>query len=218
MNKFWPLVLVGLISLILLYLMRPAPLLREEIKAQEEAIFEVGDIRVDANRGRIIFSASIAKEKGWAQFLIHTQGYNWLKEEAAVVSEAKLADLQKAIALIDRQLWDDLWYRNPASSRPLPKVFLQWDKNKIAANNLISENEEITLGDLIFLGSPYFDYAALQTPPGIDCRLCPLFALEEKALREAFIRESGESGYQLDTAAFPKPGTGVKVIIVFNQD
>jgi hypothetical protein len=139
-----------------------------------------------------------------------------LKEESAIISEARLLDLQKAIALLDWELWDELWYRKNQKSKiknQKLKLFVKWGEEEIAAQKLVLTEDKLEIGDFVFLGSPYFDPIALEAPPGVDCRLCPIFPLEEKALRELFIRGSGQSGYELNSALSPPKGTKVTIII-----
>lgn len=92
-------------------------------------------------------------------------------------------------------------------------LFIQWDKKETLAQELVSTKDALEIGDFLFLGSPYFDYIALGAPPGVDCRFCPLFALEEKALRDIFVRESAQSGYELNLERMPSCGTEVTIII-----
>ena len=185
----------------------------------KEGVYQLGDIVVDSVKGEIRFDAEVQKREGWVQHLLYLHGYKWLKEESAIISEAKLADLQKAIALLDWRLWDELWYKKNQKSKiknQKLKLFVKWGEEEIAVQELVlteDKGHKLEIGDFIFLGSPYFDHIAFEAPPGVDCRLCPIFPLEEKALREIFIRGSGQSGYELNSAPFPPQGTEVTIII-----
>lgn len=233
-------IIVGVAILIGYHLTRQ----REEVRPplmMEEGLYRLGDIIVDTNKGEIRFDAAeVRKREGWVQHLIYLHGYKWLKEESAIISDAKLSDLQKAIALLDWRLWDELWYEKTedrGQRTPIPSAFggatgqaedrklllsVKWGEEEIAAQELVLTQDLLEIGDFIFLGSPYFDHIALEAPPGVDCRLCPVFLdcrlcpvfpLEERALRELFIRESGQSGYELNSALFPAEGTKVTIII-----
>ncbi len=185
---------------------------------EEEGIYRIGGITVDTEKGQIQFQAKIFKDKGWVQHLVYLEGYKWLKEESAIISEARLSDLQKAIALLDWRLWDELWYGKTENRRQRTEnrkllVSVKRNGEEVAAQKLVLTEDKLEIGDFIFLGSPYFDHIALEAPPGVDCRLCPIFPLEEKALGELFIRGSGRLGYELNSALFPPEGTKVTIII-----
>ena len=189
---------------------------REKEKARQplmpkEGIYQLGDIVVDAVKGEIQFRAQVQKREGWVQHLVYLHGYKWLKEESAITADAKLADLQKAIALLNWRLWDKLWYKK-VKSRELA-IFIKWNEKEVIAQELVRAEDTLGIEDLIFLGSPYFDHIALEASPGVDCRLCPVFPLEEKALRESFIRESGQSGYELNSERMSSQGTEVTIIM-----
>jgi len=144
--------------------------------------------------------------------LLYLQGYKWLEEESAIVSQANLLDLQQAIALLDWKLWDDLWYRKKGGEQL--SMSLQWeegeDLKKVQAREVINTRDALGIEDLVFLGSPYFDPMVLGSSSWTDCTICPLFPLEQKMLREEFRRESGQSGYEVN---LPPEGTRVTVII-----
>ncbi|MBT9129966.1 MAG: hypothetical protein DDT41_00230 [candidate division WS2 bacterium] len=187
-----------------------------------EGLYQLGDIVVDTIKGEIQFRAQVREKKGWVQHLVYLDGYKWLREESAIISQGKLSDLQKAIALLDWRLWDELWHRkNQKSTDPVSwvarnqklKLFIKWDEKEIAGQELVLTEDNLEIEDLIFLGSPYFDHIALEAPPGVDCRLCPVFPLEEKALRELFIRESGQLGYELNLEKMPYQGAEVTIIV-----
>lgn len=204
---------------------------------KEKGKYRIGEISIDTlGKGRIEFTGTISKAEGRVQFLIYLKGYKWLKEESAIVSEARLNDLQQAIALLDWRLWDELWHgkaedrgqksedRGPRKDASRPRgrqktenrklfLFVKWEGEEFVAQQLVMTEEKLEIGDFIFLGSPYFDHIALEAPPGVDCRLCPIFPLEQKALKEGFIRESGRSGYELNSPLFPPRGTKVTIVI-----
>lgn len=215
----WFLLILGATLVTALYLINQRKGADEQI-IKEEGIYKIGNVSADTEKGKIWFRGKVSKDGGWIQHLVYLEGYKWLREESAIIAEARLIDLQKAIALLDWRLWDELWYEKQVTSNQLPVtrekellLFVQWDRKKIPAQELVLSEDKLEIGDFIFLGSPHFDHIALEAPPGVDCRLCPIFPLEEKALRETFIRESGQSGYELNSAIFPSKGTEVSIIL-----
>jgi hypothetical protein len=186
----------------------------------KEGLYQLGGVIVDTIGGEIRFDAEVQKREGWVQHLIYLHGYRWLKEESAITADVRLADLQKAISLLDWKLWDELWHRQNAKCKMQNAklvVFVKWDRRKIPAQKLVLADDKLEIGDFIFLGSPYFDHIVFDKPPDVDCRLCPMFPLEQKALRELFIRESDQSGYELNSEGMPSQGTEVTVIIQISK-
>ena len=190
-----------------------------ELMTIEEGVYEIGNLLVDIADGKIQFEGRVQKREGWVQHLIYLDGYRWLEEESAIISSAHLIELQNVIALIDWKLWDQLWHgecpmsevRDPRSK--VFKVFIEWGEEEIGADKLVLAEDRLGIGEFIFLGSPYFDYTSLIRHRGVDCELCPIFPLKQKALREKFIRESGMSGYELNSSLFPPEGARVRIII-----
>lgn len=197
---------------------------------EKEGVYRIGNVSADTKKGEIWFKGKVFKAQGRVQHLVYLEGYKWLKDESAIKASARLVDLQRAIAILDWKLWDEIYYgkevsRNPSgltehsdpekqeNRRKKLLFFIQWDKKETPAQELVLTGERLEIENFIFLGSPYFDHIALGVPSGVDCRLCPLFALEEKALRELFVRESGQSGYELNSERMPFQGTGVTIII-----
>jgi hypothetical protein len=176
-----------------------------------------GDVIVDPATREIRFYGQIQQNEGWVRFLVYLSSYQWLKEEAAIVSPAYLVDLQKAIALLDWHLWDKLWFRESTGQEI--EVSLKWQGDKVEANEVIELPYHLGIGDLIFLGSPHFDplflarcvqtivCVALEQRPQ-----CPLFFLQE-SVEAKFVRPSGGAGYQLDDERLPPVGTAVTVVI-----
>ncbi len=186
------------------------------IKAQT-GVYKIGDVTVDEGRGKIQFAGRVYKDRGPVQFLVYAHGYKWLKEESAIIAAVRLVDLQRAIALLDWKLWDDLWYRKDSEETKLLLLFLKWDGNEIAAKEVVRTEDSLGIGDFIFLGSPYFDPIALEASPSVDCAKCPIFPLEEKALRKEFEKPSGQSGYQLNSHLMPPEGTRVTIVIKYKR-
>ena len=183
-----------------------------------EGTYQIGEILVDTLKREIKFTGEVNKKEKWVQFLIYIYGYKWLKEESAIISEARLKNLQDAIALLDWKLWDELWYRKFKSrelkdKRQKLSVFVKDKEKEVAAQELVLTEDVLEIGDFIYLGSPYFDSRVLEDSPRVDCKHCPLFPLEEKVLREEFKRESGLSGYNLNSPLFLPRGTEVTIII-----
>lgn len=216
----WSLLIIGA-CFVIMHNLIPEREMRGQI-IKEEGIYRIGRVSVDTEKGEIQFKGRIFKDSGWAQHLLYLEGYKWLKEESAIISQAKLSDLQKAIALLDWRLWDELRYRKTSNQKPVTSnqkllLSVKWKEEEVAAQKLVLTEDELEIGDLIFLGSPYFDHIALEAPPGVDCRLCPVFPLEEKALRETFIRASGQSGYELNSEKMPSQETEVTMIMRFSR-
>jgi hypothetical protein len=182
-----------------------------------EAAERFGDVIVDSAAGEIRFYGEVRQNEGWVRFLVYLFSYRWLEEEAAIVSPASLVDLQMAIALLDWQLWDQLWHREITGQEI--EVTLEWQGGMAEANELLQPPYPLGIGDLIFLGSPLFDPLFLtRCVQTIVCVAlmegpqCPLFFLQE-SVEAKFVRPSGGVGYQLDGERLPPPGTRVSVII-----
>jgi len=183
-----------------------------------EAGVRFGDVIVDPAAGEIRFYGEIRQNEGWVRFLVYLCSYRWLKEEAAITSPAYLTDLQKAIALLDWQLWDQLWFRETTGQKI--EVYVEWIGGGMAeANELIRLPYHLGIGDLVFLGSPFFDplFIARCTRTILCLALkqrsrCPLFLLQE-SVKEKFTRVCGDTGYHLNPERLPPPGTRVTVII-----
>ena len=174
--------------------------------------YEIGGFFIDTEKSEIHLTGRVVKKEGWVQFLFYAHGYRWLKEESAIIIDADLASLQNAIALLDWKLWQRLWEKKGRDEDI--KVTLNWENgNNILATKLLKKANDIRFSDLIFVGSPYFDEAVLGGGFSGPCSRCPLFTLEEKALRTQFIRPSGKSGYFLDENLMPPKGTYLKITI-----
>ncbi len=213
----WFLLVVGALSVIGYNLIPRRAKITEEL-IEEEGKFRLGEVNINTENGEMHFKGKVQKNKDWVQHFLYLHGYKWLKEESAIISEARLSDLQKAIALLDWRLWDELWYKKTEDRRQKTEnrkllVSVKWDEEEVAVQELVLTEDKLEIGDFIFLGSPYFDHIALEASQGVDCRLCPIFHLEEKVMRELFIRESGQSGYELNSERIPPQGTEVTIII-----
>lgn len=208
-TKLW-LLIFGLVAALAILILIPSSKKKADEKITEkEGVYRIGNVSADTKKGEIQFKGKVFKDKGWVQHLVYLQGYKWLKDESAIISEARLTDLQRAIAILDWKLWDELYFERKAK---MP-IFVKWRGKEIPGHELVLVKDNLELGDFLFLGSPYFNHIALGVPSGVDCRLCPLFALEEKALRELFVRESGQSGYELNSQRMPFQGAEVTIII-----
>ena len=192
----------------------------------EENIYRIGNIVIDKNKEEIYFTGRVAKRKGWVQFLIYADGYKWLEEEAVIIAEARLKDLQLSLALLDWKYWDDFYYEKKAEDTDIKtpetkwEFFIQWgesDKLKIIKSNEIvtakDKKDLLKLYHFIFLGNPLFDQIALSNEPSTSCQGCPFFPVEERTLRQLFRRKSGESGYEINTEVIPPLNTEIKIII-----
>ena len=173
-----------------------------------------GDVTVCKVDSEIRFSATVHRTSGWVQHLLYLHGYHWLKEQSAIVSDARLSQLQHALGVLNPQLWDQLWHGVQNDATLDVKVYIEYQGSRVPANTLIASDDEVQVVDMVFLGCPYFDAVALRSLSVADCRVCPVFPLEQKALQERFIRGNGESGYEIETSLMFAEGTEVEVIIV----
>jgi len=198
----------------------------EIIEETEENIYQIGNIVIDKNKEEVHFTGKVAKIKGWVQFLIYVDGYKWLENEAAIISDARLKDLQLSLAFLDWKYWDEFYYMKRGEELDLNakelklELFLQWkedNKFKIiqASKTIIIKGTKglIELPHLIFLGNPLFDQIVLEDEPATPCQGCPLFPVEEKTLRTLFKRKSLESGYEINSEIMPPLNTKVNIII-----
>jgi len=180
-------------------------------KASENK-YEIDGLLVDTEKDEIHLIGRVVNHQGWVQFLFYAPGYKWLKEESAIIIDADLSSLQTALALLDWKLWQRLWEKR--SRNEDIKVTLNWENgDSFLATKLLKKANDIQFSDLIFVGSPYFDEAVLGGGFSGPCSRCPLFTLEEKALRKQFTRPSGKSGYFLDENLMPPKGTHLKITI-----
>lgn len=203
----WGLLTVSAILVLIFHLAHKKK--ADEKIIEKEGVYRIGNVSADTKKGEVWFKGKVFKDKGWVQHLVYLEGYKWLKDESAIIALVRLVDLQRAIAILDRRLWDELYYERKSKM----SIFVKWNGKEIPGHELVLAKDNLEIGDFLFLGSSYFDYIALGAPPGADCRLCPLFALEEKALRGLFVRESAQSGYELNSERMPSCGTGVTIII-----
>jgi len=190
----------------------------------EENIYRIGNIVIDKNREEIRFSGKVAKTTGWVQFLIYVDGYKWLENEAAIIAKARLKDLQLSLALLDWKYWDEFYYMKRGEEIDFEtkemELLLSWkEDNKfktIKAKETITikkTTDYLKLPGFIFLGYPLFDSIVLNSEPRTSCLGCPFFPIEEKTLRQLFRRNSGESGYEINTEVMPPLNTEINIII-----
>ena len=211
--NLWLIFLLGIVGIFLISdsvcgIAKKEPL---SIKSSKNR-YQIGGLLVDPEKREIHSTGRVAKREGWVQFLFYAHGYRWLKEESAIIIDADLSSLQTAIALLDWKLWQRLWEKK-ARDEDI-KVKLNWENgNNILATKLLKKSDDICFSDLIFIGSPYFDEAVLGGRFSGPCSRCPLFTLEERALRKEFIRPSGKSGYFLDEDLMPPKGSCLKITI-----
>lgn len=187
--------------------------MQEPTVQKEDILYRFGDVTACAASFEISFYATVQKDAGWAQHLLYLHGYQWLREQSAIVSDALLPDLQNGFAALNWELWDMLWQGIDVAKAYDVRVYIEFDGERTEARNLINTDDEIHVGDMVFLGCPYFDAVALGTAATVNCSLCPVFPLEHKALSQRFIRENGESGYEINGLEMLNVGNRVKVII-----
>lgn len=193
---------------------------------------DFGLVSVDTERSEISFSAKVGKNSGNVLHLVFLEGYPWLLDTAAMVSEARLSDLQKAFALLDWELWDALWqgiYTEESDKIGTYILLEEYDagksQNRVSygfadarpASDFVYSEDALHVGDFMFLGDPYFDPIALNSTELVDCTLCPILPLEQEALSSRFVQESGARGYYLNSGALPSVGSRVTVIIRLQQ-
>jgi hypothetical protein len=169
--------------------------------------YQFGLIAVDTSRRTIVFPGQVVRDTGRVLTLIALTGYRWLEDSAAIVSRARLLDLQQAIAAIEWALWDSLWTgRHPG--RPAVLTVENRDGRQI-----VGRGAEFDLENLIFLGTPEFDPIVLSSGEDADCRTCPVFDREREFIIESLRRRSGLIGYRLNDRQLPGAGTEVQVSI-----
>ena len=190
----------------------------------EENIYRIGNIIIDKNKEEILFSGKVAKTTGWVQFLIYVDGYKWLEEETAIISEARLKDLQLSLALLDWKYWDEFYYMKRGEEIDFEaeemELLLSWKEDNIfktikAKETIIIKEttDYLRLPSFIFLGYPLFDSIVLDGKSHTSCLGCPFFPMEEKTLRQLFRRNSGESGYEINTEVMPPLNIEINIII-----
>jgi len=190
----------------------------------EENIYRIGNIVIDKNKEEIYFSGRIAKNTGWIQFLIYVAGYKWLENESAIISDARLKDLQLSLALLDWKYWDEFYYMKRGEEIDFDtediELLLRWKvdnelKTIKAKETIIIRDtpDYLKLPGLIFLGYPLFDPIVLDSESPTNCVSCPFFPVEEKTLRQLFKRKSGESGYEINTEVMPPINSEIDIII-----
>jgi len=190
----------------------------------EENIYRIGNIVIDKNNEEILFSGKVVKTTGWIQFLIYVDGYKWLEEETAIISDAQLKDLQLSLAFLDWKYWDEFYYMKRGEGIDFKngemELLLRWKEDnefktiKAQSTIIIREtNDYLKLPGLIFLGYSLFDPIVLDGKLRDNCMGCPFFPVEEKTLRQLFKRNSGESGYEINPEVIPPFNTEINIII-----
>lgn len=191
---------------------------------KEENIYKIGNITINKNKEEIYFTGRVAKTKGWVQFLIYIYGYKWLENEAAIISDARLKDLQLSLALLDWKYWDEFYYIRRGEEIDFEteemELLLRWKEDnkfktiKAKETIIIKETKDyLKLPGFIFLGYPFFDPTVLDGKSHTSCLNCPFFPVEEKTLRQLFRRKSGESGYEINSEVIPPLNTEINIII-----
>lgn len=205
--------LVNVLLIFAIILLSGCTPLSQPSAENDEGILSFGDVTVFKTNSEIRFYATVKKAEGWVQHLLYVQGYQWLEEQSAIVSQARLPQLQHAFAVLDWELWDELWQGIDSDRAFDVRVYFEHEGKRVKANSLVNTDDKIHAGDIVFLGCPYFDAVALGTIAEVDCALCPVFPLEQEALQERFVRENGESGYEINVREMFDSGSKVEVII-----
>lgn len=204
---------VIVVFLCIIFVLSGCAPLPEPSTENDEGVLTFGGITVCKVNSEISFYATVKKDEGWVQHLLYLHGYQWLKEQSAIVSDARLPELQHAFAVLDWELWDELWQGIDSEKAYDVRIYIEHEGARVEAKALVNTADEIHVGDMIFLGCPYFDAVALGTAAVVDCTLCPVFPLEQEALNERFVRENRESGYEINTRDMFNVGSRVEVII-----
>lgn len=176
-----------------------------------EGRYRFGKVEADTLGGEITFPARVRVDRGPVRYLLNLQGYLWLDEESALVSPARLLDLQQALALLDWEFWED--YRMAVLEGRSPP---EGPFSLRLARERNGEGREVPgeggLAGFLFLGSPYFDGLVLAASPG-DCLACPLYPLEREAVELLQERAGLSGGFSLPDDLLPPPGSEVSVIL-----
>ncbi len=158
----------------------------------EKEVFKFGEVTADKRRRVVSFKADILKNEGDVLFLIYLHGYKWLKENSAVVSDAKLLDLQKALAFIDWELWEEIRDSQKTKRTSAVKIVMKQGKIQSTAEEFL-KNEESDIYNIIFPGSPYFDAIVLYGPESNLCGTCPLYPVEKEVIMKKMKNPKGVS-------------------------
>jgi hypothetical protein len=149
------------------------------------------------------------------------QGYKWLEREAAIVSQARLADLQGAMATLDWRLWDFLWTgEGPSDGKALPivRMTLCWDEEEIDARQFLQGGERLEVQDLVFFGSPNTDPFVLGVDAQTPCASCPFLPIERSHVERLVRERHRQWSYELNSGSLPAAGTEVSVRIHERSD
>jgi len=92
-----------LLLAMLLYLPGCAPQIKDHAQG-DDSVIVFGEVVVYKDLAKLRFGAVVRQEEGWVQHLLAVDGYQWLEEQAALVSSAALSDVQKGLALLDWKL------------------------------------------------------------------------------------------------------------------
>jgi len=199
--------------LFLIFLLLGCAPLSEVPTEVEGEVLEFGEVTVCKETDEISFFATVKKDEGWVQHLLYLHGYQWLMEQSAIISSARLPQLQHALAVLDWELWDELWQGIDSERAKDVRVYVEHEGRRVEADTLIEADDAIYVGDIVFLGCPYFDSVALGNAAQVDCVLCPVFPLEQQALQERFVRENGQTGYEINTQRMFEAGSKVEIIM-----
>ena len=172
--------------------------------------FKIGKINVDTERREITFNAEVRKNNGQVLYLLYLFGYTWLEKESAIISDARLTDLQKAIASIDWKLWDDIWVNRKNYG---VDIYIKYNGKKINVRECVTGGGNLNVHDFVFVGSPYFDSVALERTfteqALLSCDKCPLLPFERALILDT---KSETPYYFLIPEKLPQVGEKVEVI------
>jgi len=186
---------------------------RDGLTRENGSNYAFGEVTVCKTTATIRFSGVVNQDTGWVQHLFALNGYQWLEEKAAIISPANLADLQKAFALLDWQLWDQLWQGIDSQTAYAVQVYVYYAGQTSPARTFVEAPDVLNVGDLIFLGCPYFDAVALSASADLACALCPVLPLEQAALGPRFVRANGASGFTINAYRMLPAVSRVEVVI-----
>lgn len=192
---------------------RPLSGLRQDAGSMNTGgVHDLGLVRVDERLRLVSFPAVVKPFSGKPRFFVHLRGYGWLEKDAILASEAKLAELQTALATLDWRLWDDLWHGRRSERTALVRLGVAHGGNELPAAELLGGGN-LQLADLIFLGSPELDPLVLGESPNSDCSSCPLLDAEKTFIDGILRKSGGPAAFAVNAGKLPSPGSEVTVLI-----
>ncbi|MCX7957107.1 MAG: hypothetical protein N2643_04350 [Endomicrobia bacterium] len=136
-------------------------------------------ITIDKENRYIIFEATLNTTLNEKYFIFYFEGYPWLKDNCIFISSATLKDLQKAVANIDWQLWDNI-YTKDHINKIKTEVF--YDNKWQDLQNFI-ELKNFPIEQTFFWGSYLYDSMILENKHITSkCSTCEILPLEKATI------------------------------------